>query len=465
MPASQPPFTKMELAPQPYAPWFTSDEDAASFAVLDHRSRTDGLTIEEALGEFSGSETESGIYVGPEHALRIGAAYACRRVIAEGVAKLPIRVAQVSYDHRGRKRTVTVPGHPVHGLLNDAPNDWMTPIEFVEYMIGVATFHPGSYCIVQRDALGRADELLPLIPGSASVDVDTFWRPTFRINGYGETWHLEPEAVFRLHGHMRDPWRGVSNIANAREAVALAAAIEASQARFHKNDLRPSGILTSSGTLKKEQRDAVQQQWRMTYGPNGDGGIAVLDGGWDFKAMMAEGSKSEVVDNRKFQITDICRFFGVFPTAIGHADGSQTFASVEAFLSAHAEHTLHPWVKRFEQRATLGLLTAEERRRGLRVDIDMDAAQRGTPKERVEFYEKAVKIFMLPNEARMREGMDPIDDPDMERVQIQRNNTGTLPSPPSVAHPQPAQDDAAPAEPAAKTLSEQLDALLGARRP
>jgi len=91
MPASQPPYTKMELAPQAYAPWFTSDEDAASFAVLDHRARTDGLTIEEALGEFSGSETESGIYVGPEAALRIGAAYACRRVIAEEIGRASCR--------------------------------------------------------------------------------------------------------------------------------------------------------------------------------------------------------------------------------------------------------------------------------------------------------------------------------------------------------------------------------------
>jgi len=59
----------------------------------------------------------------------------------------------------------------------------------------------------------------------------------------------------------------------------------------------------------------------------------------------------------------------------------------------------------------------------------MDASQRGTPTDRYKSYGDATKVFMTPNEVRVREGLDPIDnDPNMERVQLQCNNTGTTPA-------------------------------------
>lgn len=409
------------------APWFADDNDAIGF--IEHRSAQPLLSIEEALGAaVEGGPTNSGNVIGPEAAMRIAAASACRRVIAEGVAKLPRRVVRVSRDATGRETTQALPDHPVHRLLNDGPNDWMTPFEFVEYMVGVSTFHRGAYALVQRDTQNRVAELLPLLPGTCEPITDSFWEVTYHVNGYGMSLQRAPGQIFRLHGSMADPWQGQSTVSLAREAVGLAAAIEASQARFHKNDLRPSGILTTEQTIAKDQRDEIQRSWQSAYGLGGQGGVAVLDKSFKFEGITAEGVKSEVIENRKFQISEICRFFGVFPTLIGHNDGSQSFASIEALFGAHKEYTLHPWVKRFEEAATLCLLSPEERARGLRVDLDMDAAARGTATDRFAQYEKATKTFMTPNEARIREGLAPLNDPDMDRVQLQRNNTGAFSS-------------------------------------
>lgn len=413
----------------PYAPWFS--DDAQAFAFVSTRA-AEPLTLGEALDDaMDGGITRSGIHVGPEGALRISAALACRRVISEDIAKLPFRVIRIEHDPKtGHNKTLVQPNHRVHKLLTQGPNDWMTPFQFIEYMVGVAMFHEGAYALVQRDAEGNITELLPLPPGCCGEEVDALWQVRYRVSGYGFQLLLEPDQILSLHGHMRDPWRGIATISLAREAVALAAAIEASQARFHANDLRPSGVLTSKDTkITPETRDAIKQQWQRQYSPGGEGGIAVLSGDWDFKPMTLEGAKSEVVENRKFQINEICRFFRVFPLMIGHNDGSQSFASVESFFTAHAQHSLQPWVLRVEQSFTTSLLTKEEIAQGYRVDIDMDAALRGTPTERVGFYEKATKIFMTPNEVRVREGMDPLDDAEMDRVMIMRNNTGTSPAP------------------------------------
>lgn len=421
-----------------YAPSHDGDQ---ALGFVEHRG-FDPMSMEEAFGEaLAGGPTKSGLVVGPEMALRVAAAYDCRRVIAEDIAKLPRSVVKYTIDPAtGRRRSQVMHDHPVHRLLNDAPNDWMTPFEFVEYMIGVATFHPGAYTIVQRDAKGQPYELLPLLPGCCAPDVDTLWQLTWMVQGYGENLRLEPHQVFRINGPMSDPWQGHATVNMAKEAIGLAAAMEASQARFYANDMRPSGTLTTDVVVTAEQRNAIREAWKSAYGAGGQGGVAVLDAKFKFEPITAEGVKSELLENRKLQISDVCRFFRVFPAIIGHNDGSQNFASVEAMFTAHFQHTLHPWAARFEQAATIGLLTASERAQGYRIEIDMDASQRGTPTDRYKSYGDATKVFMTPNEVRIREGLDPIDDdPDMERVQLQRNNTGTAPlalkSPGATAQP------------------------------
>lgn len=411
----------------PYFPDAKSGEDWVANGGFDFIEHKSALTLEQAFSDWAGP-TKSGVDVGPEMALRISAAYACRRVIAEDVAKLPRRVIQRTRDRDGVEQTKVLHDHPVHRLLTMAPNDWMTPFEFIEYLVGVSTFHRGAYALVMRDNRDRITELLPLPPGSVSVQTDHRWDHHYQVNAYGEHWRIEPKGMLRLHGPLDDPWQGHSTVNLAREAIGLAAAIEAAQARFHANDMRPSGVLTSEMEVSPDQREKLRQAWASSYGSGGQGGVAVLGKAFKFEPIAIEGAKSEVLENRKLQISEICRFFRCIPAMIGHNDGSQSYGSLEAMQQAHKENTLMPVVVRVEEAMTLGLLTAAERAQGIRVDIDMDAQLRGTPNERANFYEKALKSYMTPNEVRVREGLPPLPFPEMDRPQLLANNTGMVPS-------------------------------------
>jgi HK97 family phage portal protein len=428
-------------------PWFQDDDAVMAFAAaLPSNTRANGFTEEEEylLSSNYGATTASGITMSAEAALRVSTAFACRRVISEDIAKLPMRVVRREFDPlSGRTRTTIQRDHAMHALVTQSPCDFMTAFEFWEYLVGVATFHEGSYALIQRDPnSGRIVEMLPLLPGTVHVERDTYWNPTYRVSGYGDTFEFDASQILRLHGPMADPWQGHSVIGLAREAVALAASIERAQSRFHANDMRPSGIVTAPAKLGKEVRELIRDAWTSAYGPNGTGGVAVLDEGFKFETIMAEGAKAEVIENRKFQVSDTCRFFRVFPTAIGHNDGSQSFASVESFFTAHASHTLHPWVVRLEQAATASLLSEQERAAGFSIDIDMSALTRGTFSDRVKSYQSAVTVYLTPNEIREAEGYDRIDDPVMDRVQLPANNTGMgqggrapIPGDPAAAQP------------------------------
>lgn len=404
------------------------DWDDAAEELPEAKARTFSEEEEALLTGAGGALTRAGVSIGPAQALRVSTAYACRRVISEDVAKIARRVVRITHDGNGREYTQVIHDHPVHQALTLRPNDWMTPFEFVQYMVAVATFHEAAYALIQRDRFGHVTELLPLLPGTCAPEfTNAYWDVQYRISGYGETIVRQPGEIFVLRGPMADPWRGHSTVDLAREAVGLAAAIEAAQARFHANDLRPSGILTTEAIVSPEQREAIRQAWSAAYGPGGQGGIAVLDQAFKFHAITAEAAKQEVIANRQFQIMEMCRFFRVFPQIIGHDQGSQSYASVEQMFNAHGQHTLQPWAERFEEAATLAMLSEDEILRGYRVDLDMDTILRGTMSDRVKVYKDAVTVYLTPNEIRVREGLDPLPDPAMDRVQLPANNTGLTP--------------------------------------
>jgi HK97 family phage portal protein len=328
----------------------------------------------------------------------------------------------------------------------DRPNEWMTGMEFFEWLVGVATFREGAYALITRDEYGRVSELLPLLPGSVTRDhvPGSRWEIVYRINGYGETIIPGPGQLLKLRGPLHDDYlRGQSVSHVAREAIGLAAALEQSQARFHGDDMRPSGgILTSKVVgLDPKLREEIRQQWQARYRRGGEGGIAVMDGDWDFKAVSPTSADSQVIENRKFQIEEVCRFFRVFPQIIGHSQGAVGYNGHEQLLNAHGEHSLLPWVLRLEQALMRDLLSEEEYRDGYRIDIDQDAVKRGTLSDRVAAYDKAVKIYKTPNEIRAEEGLDPLDDDAMDRVQLQANNTGMAP------RVEPQRQISAPADP------------------
>ena len=384
------------------------------------------LSLEEMLASAMPGLTKSGVAIGTGQALKVAAVFACRRVISEDVAKMPraVKRRQKTGKHLYYE---TVDDHPLHTVITRAPNSWMTAMEFFEWLVGVAVVHEAAYVWPVRNPKGEVVELLPLLPGSVTPVQRPDWDVEYTVSGYGELFTVPHGQIFRLSGPPNDfAISGFSAIAQAREAVGLAAAIEASAARFHQNDLRPAGILTTDKALKADIRDAIRLAWQKAYGPGGTGGIAILDEGFKFQSMMAESVKNESIDNRKFQIEEICRYFRVIPTIIGHSTGSQSYASVEQMFIAHVQHTLHPWVVRLEQAMTRWLLDPVKES-DLVIDVNMDGLLRGTTADRYGAYEKAVKFMMTPNEARAMEGRNPLDIPEMDRPQFQANNTGIRP--------------------------------------
>jgi HK97 family phage portal protein len=305
------------------------------------------------------------------------------------------------------------PDHWAHRLLSIKPNEWQTGYEFREGMVFNAALAGGSLA-VKNVVNGEVRELLPLPPGAWSVEQLADYSLRIRVD-YADKNHgyFELSQVFYLRGPSMDGFRGIPAVRAAREAIGLSRVLERQQARLAGNGGKPSGVLSFDQQLKPETAAKLRETWQERYGPDGEGGIAVLDGGATFHSMTMTNVDSQYIETRRMQIEEIARAFRVQPIMLMQADKAATFASAEQMFRNHVIHTLGPWVARWEEACARDILGHED---AVRLDLDERNLLRGDFKDQAEYYAKALgaggtPAWMTQNEVRAEVGLNPVDDP------------------------------------------------------
>ena len=365
------------------------------------------------IGNFVRYGSSAGQVVSPETAFGVASVFCAVKVISEGIAQMPVRVLQEKYDvDQNLVRKIDF-SHWAHRLLSVQPNEFQTPFEFREYVITAALLDRGFLGVLNRVG-GEVREILPLPMGTWTLEKEAnSWGYYFQVSyANGETGRFSPDQVLYVRGPSLDGLKAFSSLQAAREAIGIARSLEKQQANLSKNGGKPSGVLSLEGELKSETRDRLKSSWEETYGPDGPGGIALLDRGADFKPITMTGVDSQFLQNRQFQIEEIARAFRVHPMMLMHSNNTTTFASAEQHSRHHIIHTLMPWSNRFEQACNRDILKNDPLRR---VDLDERALLRGDFKDQAEYYTKALGSggqpgWMTVNEIRGERDMNPIQD-------------------------------------------------------
>lgn len=367
----------------------------------------------EALGGLMGWigwGTHSGGTVTEARALDVTAVFCAARVIAEGIAQMPVRVMGQAVDAGTGLRSLRVErDHWAHDLLAVRPNGWQTSYEFREGMVFNAVLGRGAIAIKNAVA-GRVMDLLPVPAGSWTIEQDKDWALKIRVTlaGGGHA-VFSQDQVFYLRGPSIDGFQALPAIRQAREAIGLSQALEKQQAKLAGNGGKPSGVLSFAEKLAPETVARLRETWQERFGPNGDGGIAVLDGDARFASMTMTSVDAQHLETRRLQVEEIARAFRVQPIMLMQADKAATYASAEQMFRMHVIHTLGPWIERFEQAANRDILGNVT---GLSVDLDERNLLRGDFKDQADYYTKALgaggqPAWMTVNEIREEVGRNP----------------------------------------------------------
>lgn len=305
----------------------------------------------------SSSQSNSGVSVDEETALKTSAVFACVKVLAETVASLPL----VLYDEKVDGNKEKAKQHPLYWVLHDIPNDEMTSFSFREMMMENLLLWGNAYALIQRDKkTGRIKGLYPLKAKNMTVERDAVTDKIKYIYTNGvKSATYKPSQIFHIPAFSFDGVKGVSPITYARESIGLALATEEYGAKFFGNGARPGGILEHPGIVKDPEK--LRESWNRVYqGAKNSHRVAVLEEGMKYHEIGMSPEDSQFLETRSFQVTEIARIFRVPPHMIGDLSRS-TFSNIEQQSIDFVVYSVRPWLVRWEQAISRSLLTEEER--------------------------------------------------------------------------------------------------------
>lgn len=301
----------------------------------------------------------------------------------------------------------------LYDVLHSNASELASAFEFRELLIRSMDLTGNAFARIERDGRGQVTALYAVMPGTVSVERLASGRLRYKVTDTGGGVRvLLQDEILHIRGPSRDGIMGQSPIAIARGTLGLALAQADTANALMANSLRPSAILTFPNMLGPEARDRVLASVaQRVQGAANSGKIMVMDGGATFEKMAFSPEDAEFLDSVKLSNENVCRIFGVPPTAAGILDKG-TYSNVEQEASSLIQNCLGPLAARIEAALMRCLLTPDQRR-SLYIEHDLSGLLRGDVKSRFEAYRMAREMGVYSaNDVRRRENEPPINGGD-----------------------------------------------------
>lgn len=358
---------------------------------------------------IGGSNSQAGIPVSPESAMRTATVYACIKVLSEDIGKLPLilyrRTTKNGKDSRERATD-----HPLYKIINVKPNSLQTPMGFRETGTAAAALRGNSCSLINRVYGGRIAELIPLHPDRVTISINDQGARIYEYRPEkGNTRTLSQEDVLHVMGLSLNGWSGVSPITYAKNTIGLTQATERHGSKVFSNGARMGGILSYPGRFKDPATGGrVGDEFdNQTNGENAHKTV-VLEEGMKWSQVTMNADDAQYLETRQFQIPEIARFWRMPLHKIGDLTRA-TFSNIEHQALEYVIDTLGPWLCRWEQAMNISLLNPKEQEEYY-FEFLVDGLLRGDIKSRYEAYSRGILSgFLTRNECRKRENLEWID--------------------------------------------------------
>lgn len=124
---------------------------------------------------------------------------------------------------------------------------------------------------------------------------------------------------------IHDRWNCVFNHPLIGHSPIFAAALAASQAQriqqnsdaFFRNAARPSGILTTPGSIDQATADRLQDAWAENYSGENSGNVVVVGNDLKFQQLMMTATDAQLIQQLQWSAEQICSVFHVPKYKIG----------------------------------------------------------------------------------------------------------------------------------------------------
>lgn len=363
-----------------------------------------------ALAEWlSGGPTAAGVPVSERRVYGLPAYYRGIALLSGTMGGLPLHVYHNGTRERVSQRTVL-----------DSPNPRQTPFEFWQSTYAHAISWGNGFSRKVRDGAGIVREVWPLHPSRVRVEeVDRselnpegklFLVTTKEGEVRRTAWDIAHFPYLSLDGVC-----GIRPLQLFRENFGIAVAAERTQAKLFGNGNRLSGVLKTDRSLKDGSAERLKARWREKHsGPDSAGDIAVLDNGLEFQPISIPPADAQMLESRKFTVTEIARMLGLPPHLMGDVEKSTSWGTgIEQQNIGLVVFVLGQWLKLFEQRVTREFLPGGSTAGSWYAEYSVEGLLRGDSAARAGFYDSLIRNgIIVGNEARALENLEPMEGGD-----------------------------------------------------
>lgn len=357
----------------------------------------------------------------PEQALQLAAFWACVKLIGQTVGTLPVRLYTLNPD---RSRTEAF-DDPLYDLLQSQPNADFTGVEFWEGVAFCLALWGNAYAAKSTRADGSLISIELLRP---------FWMTVVKDRNTGETVYqysdpqlgyteFRREDLLHVRGFGACDVVALAPIRFARQTIGSALAAEESAGRLFSNGMRVGGWFKYTGAnkiLTSEQREEFRRALVEPYtGTENAHKAGMLPGDVDWLATSMNAEDAQLLANRRMNVEEICRWFGIPPILIGHAAEGQTMwgTGQESIVRSFLTMGLRPLVHRIEACIARDII-GKARRATMKAEFDLSELVRGDTKVQGDIDSQDVNNGLRTrNEVRASRNLPPMPGGDTLTVQ------------------------------------------------
>lgn len=336
--------------------------------------------------------------------MQISVVYACIRLISNSIAMMPLSL----YKGDGDSSRIASE-KPLNNVLYRAANKELTAFTFKQTMMAHVLMFGNAYAEKVYNGAGEIIELWPMAPWNMAVEIKN-GNKIYKYKLDNEELLFNSNEILHIPGLSFDGVKGYSPLQVMKNEIELAYELQQFGTKYFKNGTNLGAVLEHPGKLGEKARQFLKTSLVENYTGSGNAlKTMVLEEGMKYNKMGIPAEDAQFISSRKFQLEEICRYYGVQLHMIQNLDKS-SFNNIEQQSQEFKTYCLGPWAVIWEQEIWKSLSDVEKYQ-GYFAKYNFNALLRADYKTRMEGHRTAVQMGMMSlNEVRKLEDMNPIPD-------------------------------------------------------
>lgn len=374
---------------------------------LFKRKAKDAVTPQPAVGNDEAWQKVfgNGYVLSSVAALKVAAVFRCVDIISKTMASLPLNLF-INTSEGAEKATES----PLYNLMYVLPNEWTTRYEFIQMGVANLLLTKGMYVKIKRDSRGRIASLWN-IP-TKNVSNERITETGRHIDVYDDVTHVtetlnEGEFMYIPSFRFSDPHSSEDPMVIAASVLGLIDSADTYSA-MALNGANPGGFVTYPGQMSDTSYERFKSSFQENYsGAANAGKWMFLEEGAKAEQFERDMEKNQVLETRKWAVTEVCRIFGVPPHMCMDMEHA-TFSNIEQQSLEFVRDCIEPLCVRLEQAFYKDLLSSVQKR-SMFFKFNLNGLLRADTATRAQYYHNARQDgWMSANDIRALEDMNGI---------------------------------------------------------